>query len=143
MTRLPRRPQCHGVTLIELLCAMAIMAALATLLLGPASRILGKARAMQWADKAQFTTTEITVRLNQLFAGQKEFNTVTLENLEADHLLTTAQIRFLRDKRVQFHAFSGKDADGMVVIDVTLKPGFLTDGGSIRVTKGEITAEPK
>lgn len=143
MIRLPRRPGSQGVTLIELLCAMAIVAVLATLLLGPASRALGNARAMQWADKAGFMTGEITARLNRVFAGQKEFSRVTLEKLEKDNLLTASQIRFLRDKRVQFYPFAGSDADGTVVIDVALKRGFLTDGGSITVTKGEITAEPK
>ncbi len=143
MTRFPRRPATVGVTLIELLCAMAIVALLATLLLGPASKALGKARAMQWADKAGFMTGEISARLNPLFAGQKEFTRVTQEQLESDHLLTPSQVRFLKDKRVTFVPFAGSDPDGMVVIDVTLKAGFLTSAGSIIVTKGEITAVPK
>lgn len=143
MTRFPRRPATVGVTLIELHCAMAIVALLATLLLGPASKALGKARAMQWADKAGFMTGEISARLNQLFAGQKEFTRVTLDQLESDHLLTTSQVRFLKDKRVTLFPFAGNDPDGMVVIDGTLKPGFLTSAGSIVVTKGEITAVPK
>lgn len=143
MIRLPRRPPSRGVTLIELLCAMAIVAVLATLLLGPASKALGKARAMQWADKAGFMTGEITVRLNQIFAGQKEFTRVTLEKLAADNLLTESQVRFLRDQRVRFTPFAGNDPDSLAVIHVTLKPGFLTDGGAITVSKGEITAEPK
>lgn len=143
MTRLFRRPTVAGVTLIELLCAMAIVALLATLLLGPALRALGNARAMQWADKAGFMTGEISTRLNQVFAGQTEFARVTLEKLEGDQLLTSSQVRFLKDKRVTFRPFSGRDPEGMIVIEVALKPGFLTSGGAITVTKEEITRVSK
>jgi prepilin-type N-terminal cleavage/methylation domain-containing protein len=140
MTRKARRPL-EGVTLIELLCAVAIIAVLATLLLGPAGRALGKARAMQWNDRAHALTGEITDRLHGVFVGQKEFQRVTLADLERDGLVTTAQARFLRDDRVRFTAFAGSDPDELPVIQVTFKPAFLDPGGTVQVTKGDLTRE--
>lgn len=140
MTRKARRPL-GGVTLIELLCALAIIAVLATLLLGPASRALGKARAMQWNDRAHALTAEITDRLHQVFVGQKEFKRVTLADLEKDGLLTAAQAKFPRDDRVRFTPFAGSDPDELTVIQVAFKPAFLDPGGIVQVTKGELTRE--
>ncbi len=140
MTRKARRPL-EGVTLIELLCAVAIIAVLATLLLGPAGRALGKARAMQWNDRAHALTGEITDRLHGVFVGQKKFQRVTLADLERDGLVTTAQARFLRDDRVRFTAFAGSDPDELPVIQVTFKPAFLDPGGTVQVTKGDLTRE--
>ena len=122
---------------------MAIVAMLATLLLGPAGKALSSARAMQWADKARFMTGEISARLNSIFAGQTSFPLVTLDQLEQDNVLTTSQAGFLRDSRVRMTPFAGNDPDTLVVIHVTLKRGFLTDAGALTVTKGEITAVPK
>jgi prepilin-type N-terminal cleavage/methylation domain-containing protein len=140
MTRKSRRPPA-GVTLIELLCAVAIIAVLATLLLGPAGRALGKARAMQWNDRAHSLTSEITDRLYGVFVGQKEFPRVTLADLEKDGLVTAAQAKFLRDDRVRFTPFAGSDPDDLPVIQVTFKPAFLDPGGTVQVTKGDLTRE--
>lgn len=138
-----KRPGPRGVTLIELLCALAIIAVLATLLLGPAGRALGKARAMQWNNRAEVLTGEITDRLRTVFAGQKEFRRVNLTDLERDGVLLGSQVRFLRDPRVTFNPFAGTDPDELPVIQVRLKPGFLDSGGSLVVDKGELTREPK
>ena len=143
MTRLLRRPGTAGVSLIELLSTISIIVLLASLLLGPALRALGNARAIQWADRAGYMTGEITTRLNQVFAGQTEFTRVTLPMLEADQVLTPSHIRFLRDNRVTFHPFAGSDPGEMVVIQVALKSGFLTPGGALLVTKEEITRVPR
>lgn len=142
MTVVPRRGPA-GVTLIELLCVMAIIAVLATLLLGPAGRALGKARAMQWNNRAEALTGEITDRLRKVFAGQKEFRRVALEDLERDGVLLASQVRFLRDPRVTFTPFAGSDPDEFPVITVRLKPGFLEPGGTLSVVKGELTREPQ
>ncbi len=137
------RVRMAGVTLVELLCAVAIIAVLATMLLGPAGRALAKARAMQWNNRAHALTADITDRLHAIFVGQTTFTRVTLADLERDGLVTTSQARFLKEDRVRFSPFSGSDPDGLAVIEVELKPGFLESGGLIRVTKGNITLERK
>ncbi len=137
----PVRPA--GVTLIELLCVMAIIAVLATMLLGPAGRALGKARALQWNNRAEALTGEISDRLRAVFAGQKEFRRVTLAELERDGVIFKSQAGFLRDSRVTFTPFAGNDPDDLVVIVVRLKPGFLGGGGILTVSKDDVTHEPK
>lgn len=137
----PVRPT--GVTLIELLCAMAIIAVLATMLLGPAGRALGKARAMQWNNRAEVLTGEITERLRAVFAGQKEFRRVTLADLERDGVIFSSHARFLRDSRVTFTPFAGSDPDELPVIQVRLQPGFLGGSGILMVDKGALTQDPK
>ena len=130
-----------GVTLVELLCTMAIIAVLATMLLGPAGRAMSKARGMQWNNRAVATTAQITDRLRAMFAGQKAFRRITLEDLERDRVLPASDIGFLRDARVTFMPFAGDDPDGQPVIAVRLKPAFLGGGGDIVVTKGDLTRE--
>ncbi len=128
-----------GVTLIEMLCVVAIIGVLAALLLGPAGRVLGKARAMQWADQAERATEEIRQRLHPVFASQTDFPTMTLEKLETSQLLTPSQLLFLRDRRVKFTPFAGKDPDTLPVVAAELKAGFLTSAGTVVLTKGELT----
>ena len=128
-----------GVTLIEMLCVFGIIGVLATLLLGPASRVLGNARAMQWADQAEHAMNDIRYRLHLVYAGQTDFPAMTLERLESSQLLTSQQLRFLRDRRVHYVPFAGSDPDGKPVILAELKAGFLTAAGTITVTKGELT----
>lgn len=136
-----RPARAAGVTLIELLCTMAIIAVLATMLLGPAGRALAKARAMQWNNRARVTTGEITERLRAVFAGQTAFRRITLEELERDGVLPGSQASFLRDSRVTFTSFAGVDPDGQPVIEVRLKPAFLDSGGTMVLSKGDLTRE--
>lgn len=131
-----------GVTLIELLCAMAIIAVLATLLLGPAGRALKRARAMQWADIAERQTEQVAEQLQRYLNGRDNYPLQTLDGLEGAGALGPAQVRFLRDRRVTFTPFSGADPDEMVIISAQLESGFLTTAGTITVTKAR-TKPPK
>lgn len=128
-----------GFTLIELLCVMAIIGVLAGLLLGPAARILGNARAMQWGDRAQHQTAQIREQLHKVLAGQKEFDRLTLETLTAANWISSEQVRFLKDSRVKFTPFTGTDPDALKVIEVQIKAGFLTGREVLVVTKFDLT----
>lgn len=128
-----------GFTLIELLCVMAIIAILAGLLLGPAARILGRARAMQWGEHAQVQTQAIEQHLRKVLGGRKDFPRLTLEALESTGWITSSQARFLRDPRVKFTPFAGEDDESLPVIVVQIKAGFLTSSEVLTLTKGELT----
>lgn len=118
---------------------MAIIAVLAGLLLGPAARILGNARAMQWADRATHETAQIQVQLHKVLAGQKGFQRLNIEGLAAANWITASQARFLRDSRVKFTPFAGPDPDTLPVIEVQIKAGFLTSAEVLVVTKADLT----
>jgi len=128
-----------GFTLIELLCVMTIITVLAGLVLGPTSRALRKARAMKWANEAPVQLRLTVAQLQTHFQGKPTFPPVTLPYLETNGLLAPAQIRFLKDRRVTFIPFAGSDPDEKVVISVQLEKGFLTEGGVLIETKGQIT----
>lgn len=118
---------------------MGIIGILASLMLAPAGRILGRMRAGKWADDAYQQAQVIQEKLHTLLAGQTKFQTLTLDTLESTGWLTPAQTRFLRDRRVQFTPFSGADPDDLTVILVDLPGGFLSSASRVTVTKGDLT----
>lgn len=137
-----RRVRRRAFTLIELLCTIAIIAVLATLLLGASARVLKRVRADDWRDKSSFQFGLVKEQLRKRFQGLAEFPTVTLERLEAEGALGPTQLRFLRDQRVGFVPFSGADPTNFAVVVVRIERGFFTDAESLVLTKGELVAPP-
>ena len=139
MTQCADHSSDRGLTLIELLCVMAIISILATLLLGPAMRVLQKVRADDWSDKAMADLELTVTQLHAHFRGKVEFPEVTLDAIESMRLLRPAQLQFLKDPQVTFIPFAGSDPEEQVVIKVRLQKGFFTDPSNLEATKGEIT----
>lgn len=137
-TKIRRRLGSHAVTLIELLCVLAIIAVLAALLLGPVSRVMKNARAMQWADIAERQTNLVVEELRRFLGDRVNYPLLTLDGLEGTGALGLEQVRFLRDKRVTFTPFSGADPDETIIISVQLESGFLTSAGAITVAKSRL-----
>lgn len=133
-----------GLTLIELLCVIAIILVLAGLVLGPAARALRRVRADKWAADAEIHLQATVEQLQQHFQGKADFAPVTLERIETEHLVGPLELNFLKDPRVTFTPFAGAESDEKVVIRVVLERGYLTDPGQeTEKTKGEITQLPK
>lgn len=131
-------PMRRAVTLIELLCTMAIIAVLATLLLGPAGRALRNARNMQWADQSEAHASVVVQQLRTFIGDKQDFPTLTLEALEALNVFASAGVRFLHDRRVVFTPVTGSDADDKVFLAVRLESGFLTPAETKSYTRGEL-----
>jgi prepilin-type N-terminal cleavage/methylation domain-containing protein len=132
----------RGVSLIEVLCAIAIIAILAGLLLGPVARALQRARAMQWAQDAEIHLEATVQQLGTHFQGKLDFPLVTLSQIEAQMLVSPSELRFLKDRRVTFHPFAGTDPDDQVVVQVRIEAGFLTEAGRLVAIKERITKPP-
>ncbi len=115
---------------------------LASLLLGPAGRVLRRVLADKWSEDASLLLESTVSQLNQHFQGLDKFPLVTVERIETDGLLKPAEVRFLKDPRVTFIPFSGSDPGDMVVISVKLGRGFWTDRGFLSETKEAITRVP-
>ncbi len=133
------RRRSTGVTMLELLCVIALITILAGLLLGPVNRALRRARAMEWGQDAPVLLQAVVTRLQKHFQGRKDFPPVTLAALEGGGLLEPSQLQFLKDRRVTFTPFAGTDPDEQVVIHVRLERGFLTEAGWLTASKGDIT----
>jgi prepilin-type N-terminal cleavage/methylation domain-containing protein len=142
MKQLKAHRQSAGVTMLELLCVIALITILAGLLLGPVSQALRRARAMKWGYEAPALLESTVSQLRKHFQGKKDFPPVTLASLETGSLLDPSQLRFLKDRRVTFVPFAGADPDEQVVIEVRLGSGFLVEAGQLTATKGEITKPP-
>ncbi len=133
----------RGLTLVELLCVISIITVLASLLLGPASRVLTRVRADQWCEQATISLEETVHQLNQHFQGLDEFPSVTLEQIQAQGLVKPAQLHFLKDRRVTFIPFKGSDPGDKIVIHVQIKRGFWTESSELVEHKESITRVPK
>jgi len=142
-----KRPETHcqtaGVTLLELLCVIAVITILAGMLLGPVSRVMQKSWAMKWSNEGTAALHSVVKRLRQHYQGREDFPQVTLSTLEAGGLLDSTQLRFLKDRRVTFFPFAGTDPDEHVVIEVRFDAGFLVERHLEIATKGEICLPPE
>ena len=132
----------RGVTLIELMCVIAIIAVLATLLLGPAGKALKNARAAQWADQADYKSDSVLSQFRQFLGQRQDFPLLTLESLEGLGVFHSAEQTFLHDRRVTFTPVAGSDPDDKVFLAVRMEPGFLTDGKTLTLTRGQLRPAP-
>ena len=133
----------RGLTLIELLCVIAIIMVLAALVLGPANRVLKRVRADQWADVSSARLQSTVEQLQKHFQGRPNFPLVTLERIEREHLVSSIELDFLKDRRVRFVPFSAFDPDEKIFIRVSLDRGYLTEAGMLTESKGRITKLPE
>jgi prepilin-type N-terminal cleavage/methylation domain-containing protein len=132
-----------GFTLIELVCAIAIIMVLAGLVMGPAGRALQRVRADQWSEESTVRLRDTVDQLRKHFQGRHDFAPVTLAGIEAGHLVGAAELDFLKDRRVTFVPFEGSDPDEKTVIQIEWVRGFWTEAGLCTETKGAITRIPQ
>ena len=132
-----------GLTLIEILCVIAIILVLAGLVLGPAGHALKRVRADKWGEDSTVRLRATVEQLQKHFRGRQDFPSVTLEAIEAGRLVGPAELDFLKDHRVTFIPFAGADPDEQIVIRVEVERGFLTEAGQQTTTKGDITKLPE
>lgn len=132
-----------GLTLLELLCVIAIILVLAGLVMRPAARALQRARADKWAADAEIRLQATVEQLQQHLQGKVDFAPVTLGRIEAEHMVGPLELKFLKDSRVTFTPFAGADPEEKVVIQVELQRGHWTDPGQATETKGAIVQLPK
>lgn len=132
-----------ALTLIELLCVIAIIMVLAGLLLGPATRALSRLRADQWGEESSARLDSTVEQLRRHFRGRADFPQVTLEEIESKHLVGSQELAFLKDHRVTFFPFAGSDPDNQVVIHIDVRRGYWTDPETRTALKGTITSPPE
>jgi prepilin-type N-terminal cleavage/methylation domain-containing protein len=132
----------NALTLIELLCVIAIIGVLAALLLGPAGRALKQARDADWADKAGRRLERVIAALQAYYGRAGETERLTVQQLFDRGIIDEDHRQFLTDRRVRYTPFVTADPDDLVVIRVDFPKSFLNDPRSEQVRKQRIT-EPK
>ncbi len=141
MTQPFRRRAHAGLTLIELLCVIAIILVLAGLVLGVAGHVLNRLRNDEWGNKAETRLQATVEQLQKHFRGRQQFPPVTLQSIQAGGLVGSFELDFLKDRRVTFIPFSSADLDEKVVIRVVIERGFFTEETTETATKGAIASE--
>lgn len=136
------RRQC-GLTLIELLCVIAIIGILASLLLGPASRAMSRARDADWANKAYHQIELLVNSLQAHYQTRAVTKRLTPQELFDQGVIDEIQLGFLKDRRVRFVPFASADPDDLVVLQVQIPKSFLNDSTTERVLKVRITDPDK
>jgi type II secretory pathway pseudopilin PulG len=126
--------------LIELLCVIAIIGLLTSLLLGPVAKALQKACNAEWADKAGQRVECVVTSLRQHYRQKTFTDPLTPEQLHEQGIIDAASLAFLRDRRVTYYPFVTADADQSIILVVQVPRSFLNDASTERVRKERITA---
>lgn len=132
-----------AVTLIELLCTIAIILVLAGLVIAPAGRVIRRVRADAWDEKVNVRLQAAVDQLRRHLMAEPAFGLLTLDRIESNRWVGPLEMDFLRDSRVTFTPFSPSDPDTKVVVQVRIERGFWTDAGFQTRVKQDLTSEPK
>jgi competence protein ComGC len=107
-----RRIQAHS--LIELLVVVGIIGILVSLIAPAATRVYSKAKAMKWENEGY--PWKLEKQLRPFYSQLKEFPEMSAEDWHKNGVIDARSLQFLRSPYVEFHPFSSKMPDEMIVI---------------------------
>jgi len=122
--------QAHS--LVELLVVVGIIGILVSLIAPAATRVYSKAKAMKWENEGY--PWKLERQLRPFYSQLKEFPEFSAVDLHKNGVIDARSLQFLRSPYVEFHPFSSKTSDDMIVIQF----GWTKEHQS-KVTKGRLT----
>lgn len=135
-----RFPPAPGVTLIELLCVLAIIGILLALMGGPFGRALGKARSMK-RDLELMTHVERLEQAVRRYTGANpRYVFSSLDDLLVRCAPGGSTERYLKENRAQFEPFSFVDPDTKLVLVIPAASRRIQDAW---IEKGQLTKVPE
>ncbi len=132
-----------GVTLIELLCVLAIIGILVGLLLGPVGRALGRARALKWDMEIGTHLEHVAERVRAHAARHPVYRFQSVAELGEVVALSGPARRFLGSSQVRFHAFSHADPPERIVLEIHHSRQGGREVEIIHIPKGFLTVVPE
>jgi prepilin-type N-terminal cleavage/methylation domain-containing protein len=108
--------KCRGVTLIELLCVMAIIAILASMLLPTFYRAYRRAKAMSEENEVGMVSAMLHDSVRKYCTGRTQFQFDTKEDLEDKCKLAPKCRQWIDASRTVFVPFNNLDPTNKVVI---------------------------
>ena len=104
--------QAHS--LVELLVVVGIIGILVSLIAPAATRVYSKAKAMKWENEGY--PWKLERQLRPFYSQLKEFPEFSAVDLHKNGVIDARSLQFLRSPYVEFHPFSSKTSDDMIVI---------------------------
>lgn len=105
-----------GVTLLELMCALAVVAILVGLLLGPIQKARRRADLKLYQAAMSRVTASVREDLQKFYQGKPTFPAWTAEDLHDKGVLDAQVMRWIRAGWVQYYPFSSTDPDAKLVM---------------------------
>jgi len=139
--RVRRRPA-GAFSLIELLCSMAIIALLAGLLLGPASRALRRARVLKIEMETPAHLERLTDGMRRFANSRTAYECQDIKTFLAQSQPGGPTERWLKSITSEFTPFNDRTADDRVVLTLDIPTGRRNEVLRHVLTKGQLTKTP-
>ncbi|MBN8246862.1 MAG: type II secretion system protein [Verrucomicrobia bacterium] len=137
------RARAGGFSLIELLCSMAIIALLAGLFLGPASRALRRARLLKLEMEAPAHIERLTDGMRRFAGSRKVYECPDLRTLLQQAQPGAPTERWLRSVTCEFTPFNDRTPGDRVVLAIGVPTGRRDQVLGFLLTQAELTKIPE
>ena len=111
----------RGFSLIELLCVIAIISILVSLIAGPALRALRRAKEMNAGFEGPGVAEIVETRLKNFFRPMASYPPFSADDLRKKGVFDSEMMRRIRTKEVIYHPFASNDPADPLIAEVLVE----------------------